>query len=226
MKNFKSKKNVAGISAMLAVLFLMVGCGRPFVPSKPFPAPVVDGAKVSMNFNADGCFYLVNEKGETVLNQPITFATLVESADLKQNDWMTPLESFTLYTVKGDGRAFLCNRDFRCMEGLSGEDGNNAVFSINLRDRDLKQKAAETLELFFADAKGNEIFLKNFKPLSQLLQQRDSGKLKDLKALTNFTVFLIKGSRKIDICNNNKCYCGCLHPNGDITNCNRRGRCQ
>ena len=228
MKRFQYKKAVVGIAAMLAVLFLLAGCGRPFAPSKPFPAPVVGGATVSMNINADGCFFFVNEKGETVLNQPITFATLVESADLRQDDWMTPLGSFTLYTVKGkgDGLALLCNQDFKCIEGQSGEDGKSAVFSINLGDKDMKQKAAKTLELFFANAKGDVIPNARFESLPKLLKQKDPGKLKDLVALNNFTVFLIKGSYKLEICANNMCYCCCLHDGGSVTDCNSHGSCQ
>jgi hypothetical protein len=226
MKRFQCKKTVVWISAMLAVLFVLAGCGRPFMPAKPFPAPVVGGATVSMNINADGCFFFVNEKGETVLDQPITFATLVESADLEQDDWMIPLGSFTLYTVKGDGLALLCNQDFKCIEGQSVQDGKSAVFSINLGDKDMKEKAAKTLELFFANAKGDVIPKATFKSLPKLLKKKDPGKLKDLVALNNFTVFLIKGSQKLEICANNMCYCCCLHSGGSVSNCDNHGSCQ
>jgi hypothetical protein len=226
MKRFQCKKAVVWISAMSAVLFLMAGCGRPFVPSKPFPAPVVGDAIVSMNINADGRFFFVDEKGETVLTKPITFATLVESADLRQDDWMIPLGSFTLYTVKGDGRALLCDKDFKCIERQSGKDEKSAVFSINLTDKVMKQKVAKTLELFFADAEGEVIDKKAFELLPTLLQQKDPAKLKGLVALNNFTVFLIKGSQKLEICANNMCYCCCLHSGGWVSNCDSHGSCQ
>ena len=225
MKRCQFEK-VVGMSAILAILFFLVGCGRPFIPSKPFPAPSVAGAKVSMNINADGRFFFADDKGEAALTQPITFAALVESADLKQDDWMTILGSFSVYTVKGEGRALLCNQDFMCIVGQSGEEGNNAVFSINVGDIDIKQKAAEILDLYFTDAAGNEISLSSFKPLASLLRQQDPVKLGSLKALSSFTVFLIKGSQKIEVCANNECYCGCLHANGKITDCNRRGKCR
>ena len=226
MKSFQCKKAVVGISVMLAALFLLVGCGRPFIPTKPFPAPVVADAAISMNFNADGGFFFADEKGEAVLTHPISFATLVESADLKNDDWMTVLGSFSIYTVKEQGRAWLCNQDFMCIEGQSGEEGKNAVFSINVGDAVMKQKVAKALNLFLADASGEVITTNDFKPLSALVQQQGPDKLKSLEALTTFTVFQVKGSTKIEICANNQCYCGCLHANGKVTNCNRRGKCR
>jgi hypothetical protein len=210
---------------MLAALFLLVGCGRPFIPTKPFPAPVVADAVISMNFNADGGFFFADEEGEAMLTQPITFATLVESADLKHDDWMNVLGSFSIYTVKGQGRAWLCNQDFMCIEGLAGEKGKNAVFSINVGDAVMKQKVAKALDLFLADASGEVISGNAFKPLSALVQQQDPDKLKSLEVLATFTVFLIKGSRPVEICANNKCYCFCYRGNRKVGRCNRKGKC-
>ena len=66
---------------------------------------------------------------------------------------------------------------------------------------------------------------KTYKDLEMYVRD-NPGKLKDLVALNNFTVFLIKGSYKLEICANNMCYCCCLHDGGSVTDCNSHGSCQ
>lgn len=190
MKDLKCKKTALVFSLILVGLLVLVGCCRqPYKPVKAFPAETPDNAKMTINFNERGEFFIADHEGEAVSTKPVPFTTLVKEADEKDPNWLAVLGSFTLFRIRENSSLWLCNKDFQCIEiPLSGKV-NSAVFSINYdyeRDR-----------LFFGSADGREINVKELKSFASLIRDTDFREKYGIKTINTFTIYKLKGSIKL-----------------------------
>jgi hypothetical protein len=212
MKGLHLKMAVWVVSFIFVGLFLFVGCCRlPYKPVRAFPAPVPENAKVSINFNEDGEFFIADQKGEAISVKPIHFDTLLETADKADPGWIDVLGSFALYQVKEERNVWLCDKDFQCIEGQVEDENDGAVFSLNYDGR----------KLFFASASGKELTVKDLKPFVSLVQDTYLRSKIGIKTLDTFTIYIVKGSKKLLIYSpiTNSCLCVCVHSDWTTSGC-------
>jgi hypothetical protein len=214
MEGYQSKKQIFLLVFLLIGTIAVAGCSwSSYQPTKPFPAPIPDNAKYTINFNAQGDFFIADSKGMAVMIKPVPFAALLTKADLKARKWITAFGCYTLYRIKKDNRAWLCDKDFRCVEGRMEGEENNAVFSVNYNGD----------EIFLGSASGNEV--KDLKAIGSLIEKTDPDSQKDVEILGSFTVYKIIGSQKLSLCINNKCYCTCFDPATNSLSACDHGNC-
>lgn len=198
------KKRVLIIAGIMIGLIGIVGCShQPYKPVRQFPAPTPKNAKVSLNFNSEGRFFIADEYGEAVKAQIVPFAKILKKSSPEETESLEVLGSYALYRIGNNGKVLLCDNTFECAVGSIKEKSKDAVFSINFDGK----------KLFLADTKGEKIDPKNLSPFASLIKQTEFRNKMGIKTLNNLTIYKMKGSIKLSGCSpNNICTCACYCP--------------